>query len=190
MLKNDKNIKEYEFKKNPNLILKEILNEENEDLIIKNNIIDIFYPKHIKNELYLIFPRNTNFLIDITRILDNKNITSLKGHKSYIFFVRHFYNSKNTFDYLLSSDEDCKIFIWDLTNNYKLKFIIEIQNYYNISDALIIFDDFDAKDYILTCTIGIKNNNYSKLFSFENNEKFIKNIKGTNLNIFRLNLYI
>ena len=174
--------KEYEFKNNPNLFLKEILNEENEDISIGNNIIDIYYPKHIKNELYLIFPKQINFSIDIIRILDNKNITSLKGHKNYILFVRHFYNCRDNNDYLLSSDEDCKIFIWDLTNNYKLKFMIEIHNYFNITDGLIIFDDFNSKDYILTCTKGINNDNYSKLFSFENKGEYIKNIPYTNLN--------
>lgn len=177
----DCNIKNKLFNTNPNLFLKEILVESNDKIEISNNSIEIYYPANIKNELYLIFPKIT-FNIDIIRILDNKKIISLKGHKNIILFVRHFYNSKDNFDYLLSADEDFKVYIWDLTNVFKLKFIINIEYNFNISDSLIIFDQNNTNDYILTTTKGIKNENYSKLFSFQNNGKFIKNISSTNLN--------
>ena len=182
MLKKGNNIKDYQFIKNPNLILKEILEERNEDLLITNNMIEVYYPKNIKNELYLILPKTKNFIIDVIRILDYKSIASLKWHKNLILSVRHFFHSKNNFDYLLSIDENLKICVWDLTNNFKLKFIIEINYSQNISDALIIIEDNNINEYILTSTYGINNDNYSKLYSFNNNGKFDKNIELTNLN--------
>ena len=127
----------------------------------------------------MIFPRN-NFFIDIIRILDNKKIISLKGHKNQILLVRHFYNSKDNFDYLLSTDDDFKLLIWDLTNNYKLKFSIVLNYSLNLSDCLIIFDENNTKDYIITSASST--HNFSKIFSFEEEGKFIKDIKSTDSN--------
>ena len=183
MIKN--NLKNYVFYKNPNLKFIELLLEEekqNENIYDINTIIEIYYPRNIKNEVYLILPKLNMYNIDIIRILDSKKIASLKGHKNFILVVKHFYSKKNKIDYLLSTDENCKLFIWDLTNNFKLKFFIEIKYSFNLSDCLLIFDENNNKDYILTSTKVIKNDNYSKLFSFENKGEYIKNIPYTNLN--------
>lgn len=172
------------FHSNPNLyFVEELKKNEKDKIFINNNIIEIYYPKNISNELYLIIPNNKSFNIDIIRILDNKTIKSLKGHNDYILSVRHFYNSKDKFDYLLSVEACSKVFIWDLTNNYKLKFTIEINYTVEISDSLIIFDNYKNKDYILISTYSNKKEDYSKLFSFEDKGKFITNIPSTNLNM-------
>ena len=141
--------------------------------------IEIYYPSKIKNELYLIIPDNTKSLIIIMRLLDQKKISSLK-HSSYrITRLRHFFNPINTFDYLISLHEECFLHLWDLSNNFKLKYIINVDyKIFSISDCIILFE----YNYIITSTIGKNYDNFSKIYSFDKNGKFIKNIKNTDSN--------
>ena len=78
------------------------------------------------NKEYLISPNN-NFNLDIFTLLDNKKIKSLQGHKKKVRTIRYFINKNqnNYNEYLISGDDNKIVIIWDITNNYNIKYQID-----------------------------------------------------------------
>ncbi len=62
--------------------------------------------------------------MDIFTLFDNKKIQSLQGHKNHIFTIRYFINKShyNFNEYLISGDKNNIVIIWDITNNYNIKY--------------------------------------------------------------------
>ena len=83
-----------------------------------NDIFEIFI-SYIDNQEYLISPNRYTFNLDISTLLDNKIILSLKGHKNHIRIIRYFINKNNYNEYLISGDNDKIVIIWDITENIK-----------------------------------------------------------------------
>ena len=84
-----------------------------------------------------------------------------------------------TEDYILSCDKNKLVIIWDIQNNYNIKYKIQANYSGTICDALILFNIVD-NDYILLSSN--KKEEYSQLYEFKENTPFIKNIYGTNEN--------
>ena len=165
----------YKFKKNPNLKYKLNITETNSTFGV-NDIFEV-YISYKDNKEY-VASKNCNYNLDIFVLLDNKKIKSLKGHKNDILTIRYFINNKNMNEYLISGDDDKIVFIWDITDNYTIKYKIKTnygENNY-IFSCLLIFPHFSNEDYIITSAV----NNYSmtKIYSF-NNGSFIKGIKDS-----------
>ena len=110
------------------------------------------------------------------RIRDKTVINSLKGHNANTIVIRY-YSKDNKEEYLLSSDKNKLVIIWDIQNFYNKKYIIQAQYSSDIYDALLLFNVFN-KDYILLSNYS--SNEYSKLYEFKENTPFVKNIHGTN----------
>ena len=131
---------------------------------------------------YIIYQNKYNNNLDIMDIYDKKIIISLKGHNNQINVLRYFIKDTNE-DFLLSCDEIKWIIIWDIQNNYNIKYKLKSENYsvgFIIYDALLLFNIFN-KDYILLSNDKI--NEYSELYEFTDNKPFIKNIDNTNNNM-------
>ena len=121
--------------------------------------------------------KNNNYNLDIFSLLDNKKIITLNGHRNKISTIRYFINNKDMNEYLISGDLNKIVIIWDIIDNYKIKYAINTNNHNNnyIFSCLLIFPSFSHQDYIITSCC-----NYSdtKIYSF-NDGKFIKNIKDS-----------
>ena len=94
---------------------------------------------YIDNKEYLASPNSNNFNLDIFLLIDNEKIKSLPIHKNHIITIRYFINNKNKNEYLISGDENKIVIIWDITNNYNIKYYINTNLGHNIYSCLIIF---------------------------------------------------
>ena len=173
----------YEFKKEPqNLKYKLDITDSNTSAGW-NDMFEIFV-SYKDNKEYLISPNINIYNLDIYDLLDNKKISSLRGHQNNVRTIRYFINKKNVNfnEYLISADDDKIVIIWDITNSYNIKYKIETKYDHNIYSCLLIFPHNLNDNYIITSTYNESekmDNSATKLYSL-NDEKFIKYIKETN----------
>ena len=113
-------------------------------------------------------------------IIKNKTIKySLKKHRAKVNSIRYFIKDSKE-EYLLSCDLNKLIIIWDIQNDYNIKYSIKMELPDYIRDSLLLFN-INTKDYILISNEGKKE--YTKLYELKENIPFIRNIYGTNENI-------
>jgi len=111
----------YKFNTNPKeLKYKEDIINSN-DFYGFNDIFEIFI-SYKDNKEYIVSKNYYNFDLDVISISNNqKIISSLKGHTNHIISVRYFINNKNHKEYLVSSDDNKIVIIWNITNNYEIE---------------------------------------------------------------------
>ena len=146
-----------------------------------NDIFEVFKSYEDDKE-YIISPNSEDHNLDIFMLLDNKKIKSLKGHKDSITVVRYFINNKDYNEYLISSDCNYIVIIWDITDNYSIKHKINTNYSGDIYSCLLIFPNNIDDNYIITSTCHISkdnDNSATKIYSLENG-KFIKYLDNTN----------
>jgi len=146
-----------------------------------NDIFEIFI-SYLDNKEYIISPNINNYNLDIFTLLDNKIIKSLKGHKNNIYTVRHFINNHDNNEYLISADDNKIVIIWDIINNYNIKYQINTKYNKAIYSCLLVFPHNNNDNYIITSTESTSNDNdksSTKIYSL-NNGNFIKYINNTN----------
>ena len=136
------------------------------------------------NKEYLISPNNNNFNLDIFTLLDNKKILSLQGHKNDIRTIKYFINKNNynVNEYLISADNNYIVVIWDITNNYNIKYQIDTHYKNIIYSCLLIFPHNNDNSHIITSTYNESDDNdksATKIYSLNNGE-FIKYINNKN----------
>ena len=172
----------YEFNEDPkNLKYKQNIVDTN-TCLGWNDLFEIFISFNDQKE-YLASPNKTNFNIDIISLNSNKLIKSLEGHKNDIRTVRYFINDDNEF--LISGDDDKKLIIWDITNNYNIKHIIKTNyggNGTSILSNLLVFNKINKQNYIITSSDNknVENDKAAtKIYSLET-AKFIKYLGNTN----------
>ena len=166
------------FKENPNIRYKEnIVNNFNYSYLICDTF-DLYYPSNdTKKELHLIYSIFDKKEIAILRIYDKKIIKLLTGHSNYIDKVKNFYNEKNNNNYLLSSDWNYTLYVWDLDNNYEIKYKI-ITGYTNYLFSFLLYFKLD---YIITSSYGQDELiDYIKIYSFKDG-KPLRNIPNTDI---------
>ena len=176
-----KNKINYKFQKNPNLKFRLNKTEDNEGKQGVNDIFEVFI-SYKDNKEYLSSSNRNNYNLNIFQLLDNKKILSLKGHKNSVISIRYFINQKNyKEEYLISSDMNYKVIIWDIKNNYNLKILIQTDytdnNY--IESCLLIFPHNWEKNYIIISKSNIFENNgilSTRRYSLSNG-KYINSIK-------------
>ena len=154
------------FEAKPNIRYKEsIINNFNSSYWICDTF-DIYYPlKENKIEPYLIYVPLYEKEINILKIRDKKIVAKLTGSSNYIEKVKNFYNEKDNHNYLLSSDYDFSVLIWDLDDNYKMKHKLNPE-YSNYIYSFLIYFKFD---YVITSTVGhSQGQDHIKIFSFKN----------------------
>ena len=178
-------------KKNPqNLKFKQDIVTTN----TKGGLNDIFevYISIKDNNQYLVSPNKNNYNLDIISLIDNKLQFSLKSHQKKVTNIRYNLNSYNNNEYLISADEARIVIIWDITNNYSLKYTIDTNYNDIIYSCLIVFinekkenSNNENEGYIITSTYGISDENEksgTKIYSMEKNAEFINYINNTNNN--------
>ena len=180
-IKINNKLKYKEFIENPvNLKYNKIITNN----IDKYNLLYEFvvYTSYIDNNDYLISPNKDTYNLDIYNINDNIFYKSLKGHNNHICSVRYFYNKKENIGYIISSDVDKLIIIWD-DEDYNIKYKIDTKykdyKYFGISNHsnLLLFD-IEGNNYIVTSSFNCYE--YSRLYEFSNNNKIIRNIYNSN----------
>ena len=176
-IKKIKEAKYKTFKEDPcNLKYKQNISNNNLCVGALRNF-DIF--KRIKDNIeYIVYNNKSNYNIDIKRINDKTIISSLKGHNKKTTVIRYYIKGNNE-EYILSCDCDNLVIIWDIHNNYNIKYNIKLKFSGYIYDVLLLFNIFN-KNYILISNDS--ENEYSKLYEFKDNLPFIRNIYGTNKN--------
>ena len=164
-----------EFKENPqNLKLRDTLTN-NASSYAQQSKFDVYIglKDHIE---YLVYNNKDTNNLDIMRIRDKTIITSLKGHNANTIVIKYYLKDDKE-EYILSSDANKLVIIWDIQNFFNKKYTIQAQYSSDILDAGLLFNVFN-KDYILLSNSAW--NEYSKLYEFKENTPFIKNIYGTN----------
>ena len=171
------------FKKNPNIKYQLTITKDC-DPSAYTHLFEVYIS--LKDDQTYIATKNKNYDIDIYHLFENKKILSLKGHECEINNVRYFFSKKDYNEYLISSDAfsfDHKVIIWDITDNYSIKYKINTQ--YNagiIFSCLLAFPYGREVDFIITSTSNV--NTYYKEYSSTkkyslNDGKFIQNIEGS-----------
>ena len=165
----------HNFIKNPNFKYKSEL--INVDYYYRN--VDVFeiYTSFIDKKLYIASPNNDNNNLDIFSLIENKKILSLQNKKrNKTKSVKYFFNKKNYNEYLVSIDEWENAYIWDISNNYQLKYKIN----YDCSHCILIFLEKN-NDYIITSqrATSLGDSTYTKLYYF-NDCSFIQYLDKTN----------
>ena len=164
----------YEFVKDPKNLI-----SSNSDSGY-NDIFEI-YISYKDNQEYIVSPSCKNFNLNIFNLRNNQKILSLEKHKNSIRTIRYFINNKNKNEYLISADRDYKVIIWDITNNYNIKYIIDTKYASDIYSCLLVFPENMNDNFIVTSTYCMSKNNEeaaTKVYSF-NDCKFIKYINNT-----------
>ena len=173
----------YIFKKEPQNLKYQLNITDSNTSAGWNDIFEIFV-SYKDNKEYLISPNIHNYNLDIFDLLDNKKIKSLKEHDNNIRSIRYFINknSPNYNEYLISADDNKIVIIWDITDNYNIKYQIDTQYGHNIYSCLLIFPHNLNDNYIITSTYYESDNidnSSTKVYSLNNN-KYIKYIENTN----------
>ena len=153
----------------------EIINELN--LYKKFEVYKTFKDK----QQYIALIKGNN--LDIFSILNNKRILSLKGNNSIINTIRYFINNNNFNEYLISSDYDRIIIIWDITNDYNVKHKIDMKltRDYIINSCLLVFTH-NKDSYIVSTAVNCEeefDESSTKIYSF-NDGKYIRDIINSN----------
>ena len=84
--------------------------------------------------------------------MDNRIISSLKGHKNKIRILRNFINIRNYNEYLISGDDNKILIIWYITNNYNIKFQIDTKYGDKIYSSLVYYPHNIDDNYIIIST--------------------------------------
>jgi WD40 repeat protein len=166
---------EHKFKNNPNFKFKYIITENNDNFGM-NDIFEV-YKLNKDNMGYIASPNKNNFYLDIYNLLNNEKILSLKEHQNRITSIRYFINNKDNSEYLISSDENKIVIVWDINDNYGMKTKIDTKYGDSIYSSLIIFPNNENDSYIITSTLSC--NDISK-DSSENIERSATKIYSLN----------
>ena len=151
-----------------------------------NNIFEVF--TSVKdNQIYLVSKNGKSHNIDIILLNENKLVKELsyENNTSTISMVRYFFKYNGKKEYLVSADMNKNVVIWDVSDDYKILYIINT-GYIdaNIYSCCLYFDFFE-KNYIFTsCGFNRYKKNdttYTKMYSLKDG-KFIGNIINSNDN--------
>ena len=155
-----------------------------------NDMFEIFISCK-DNKAYLASPNSANYNIDIFSLETAQKLLSRPGHKNNIKTIRYFIDNKKKNEYLISGDKSNKeqiVIIWDVTNNYDIKYNINTQYGNSIYSCLMIFpENTENNDEILLITssyytsktldkaatkvYSLKDNNYNLIRYFEKTNK-------------------
>ena len=151
-----------------------------------NDIFEVFLSYKDSKE-YLISPNFDNNNLDIFSLLENKKIKSLQGHSNKITFVRYFINNKTYDEYLISAETNDNnkknmVIIWDISNNYDIKYKIDTNCNNSIYSCLLLFPYNNINNFIVisTCSISKDIDKSATKIYLLNNCNFVKYIKNSN----------
>ena len=173
--------KYYTFNNNPNFKCKLSISNTNDKGI--NDTFEVFHSLK-DNKEYLVIYNKRIYNLAIYQLFNNKEVISLYGHSNDITSIRYFCNKKSYDEYLVSADSDKIVILWDITNNYEMKY--KINTYYSkhglIYSCLLVFQYNQNDDFIITSIDSNEHYNNeqtaTKIYSLKNGE-FIRYINNT-----------
>ena len=139
--------KEYNLDINPNIKFKEELsNDCYYDYYQISFNFDIYNLNLDKEKIFISYiSKEDNKLIKIMELKENNNeiILTLNEHKNKISTVRHFFDYNNSKNYLISTDSEANLIIWDIIsiNEYKIKHKIESKFVRNRNYVCSVFNE-------------------------------------------------
>ena len=155
-----------------------------------NDAFEVFI-SYKDNKEYLV-ARNTdnNNNLDVFTLFDNKKILSLKGHENLITTIRYFINNKDNNEYLVSADWNYKVIVWDVSNNFNIKY--KIGDFWKLHTEMwtlmLVFPHNNDNNYIvISSSVYIKNPNVSntQIYSLSDGQ-FIKYVKNVDCEVWYL----
>ena len=145
-----------------------------------SDIFEVFINSKDK-QYYLATTKSSSYNICIISLEKYVLSTSLKAHENNITSVRYFYNGEKK-EYLISSDNNKILIVWDIINNYNIKHKINTE-YKDIIYCNLILFNINKENYIITstmCESEKEKESSTKIYNLENGS-FIKNINKSNL---------
>jgi len=159
-----------------------------------NDLFEVFVCNNDHKE-YVVSKNINNYNLDVYTLLDNNLLLSLQGHKNRITNIRYFINKINFDEYLISADMNGKVILWDIINNYNIKYTISCSNYNILMESgidlqriltlrfprdqiviyscLLVFDINNEDNYIISSINNISediNESITKIYSLNNGE--------------------
>ena len=158
----------YIFNKNPNFKAAFYIYNTNDKGI--NDIFEVFLSVKDNTEYLVVYNKNSKSL-NIYQLLYNKLVLYLYGHTNNVTSIRYFFNNKSYDEYLILADTDKIIIIWDITQNYEMKY--KINTFYSkhglIYSCLLVFPNNQNDNFIITSIDSCEHfnnekNNYKNIF--------------------------
>ena len=137
------------LEKNPNLKFKKFLLTQKDYSNGFSDKFEVFtYSKD--NNQYIISPGVNTYLIYIIKITDSQLFKSLKGHNECLSVINYHQNKNDkSEEFILSVDIKGILIIWDVNDNFNLKYKINT-NEYVIYSSIILFNVINGENYIIT----------------------------------------
>jgi len=170
------------FKSDPNKLklCKDLYSKAQKSYTI-DSVFAVF--QAVDGNCYLATPNNSTYDIEIYNLQTNKVIKQLKGHKSLIYIVRHFFQNSSQKDYLISTCCEKKCIVWDLSTYQSLYVLSNCHKGLYLYSALLLFQK--DQNYIITSCP----NEYMKVWDFKTG-KFIREIGSTTDYTYFINYWI
>ena len=178
-LKKENQIKEYNKKINYEFSAPPKKLKFQYDIVKTNQIFfDIFISIKNNNEYLVSGNKDTNN-IDIYDIKTNNLVKSFKGHSKAIITIKYYIDIKTKNEYLISTDENKIVIIWQIDfNNLNILHTINTLYKGDFYSVLLLFN-ISNNNYIITSSYSDKES--SKIYFLEN-AKFIRDISNTKNN--------
>ena len=154
-----------------------------------NSLFDV-YINNTNSKAYLVSSNYGNCTIDIILLENNSLIASLKGHQNEILSIRYFMNETTKDEYIISSDIEKRVIVWNIHNNFNIDFNCKIDYSYFCYIYSCIITNIQQFNYVITsCYTNSINKkdpkkDCTKMYSLMNKD-FIKNIYKTESNCTR-----
>ena len=183
----EKSMSQFDFKLNPVLKYKETIFNNNYGSGC-NSLFDV-YINYLDSKSYLITSNYNNCVINIILLENNNIIASLKGHKIEILSIRYFINEITKEEYIISSDKDNTVIVWNIHDNFNIEFNCKIDYSQNCYIYSCIITNIQQFNYIITSCYNTSSfysqknekKDQTKMYSLMNKD-FIKNIYNTGTN--------
>ena len=154
-----------------------------------NSLFDV-YINTLDSKSYLISSNYKECTIAIILLEKNSLVASLKGHKNEIFSIRYFINEVTKDEYIISSDIEKNVIVWNIHDNFKKEFNCKIDYSYSCHIYSCIITNIQQFNYVITSSYANSSNkkdakmDCTKMYSLMNKD-FIKNIYNTESNCTR-----
>lgn len=129
---------------------------------------------------------NPSYVIEVYDLKKESVIKTLKGHNQHVYIVRHFFDKRNSTDYLLSTSYDKTMRIWNVQEKFSL--VIQIttgHSGYYLYSGLLLFDTAQYNESLvdpnnITEVTKLLESSYA-ISSVPNEQMKIFNFKGKHI---------
>ena len=142
------------------------------------NNFDVFIG--VRDHVYYVIYNNTrNYNIEIMNIFNRKIVKSLSGHQAKTSVIKYYLHSVKT-EYILSCDTNSKAMIWDVADDFSIKYILRMSDIGRIKDAILLFG-IQNKNYLIISRHN--NEEFTKLYELSKDTPYVRKIMKSNKNV-------